>query len=86
MHFCSDVALMLAHKWFSIADMNDIELIQTLGGPAKVAELLGIEKQGGVQRVFNWLSRGIPAKVKVERPDLLMPHLRPAKDRPKAST
>ncbi len=51
---------------------KDAELIKELGGPTKVAELLGFEKSGGPQRVQNWLTRGIPAKVKVERPDLFM--------------
>ncbi|WP_080409988.1 hypothetical protein [Burkholderia ubonensis] len=47
--------------------------IARLGGPARVAELLGYEKQlGGTQRVCNWLARGIPAAVKVERPDLFL--------------
>ena len=47
--------------------------IAGLGGPSRVAELLGYEKQqGGTQRVCNWLARGIPAAVKVERPDLFL--------------
>nr|WP_254214465.1 hypothetical protein [Burkholderia multivorans] len=47
--------------------------IARLGGPARVAELLGYEKHlGGTQRVCNWLARGIPAAVKVERPDLFL--------------
>jgi hypothetical protein len=50
----------------------DSDLIRKLGGPAKVAELLGLG-QWGVQRVHNWLSRGIPSKVKLERPDLFLP-------------
>jgi hypothetical protein len=49
---------------------TDQKRIAELGGPARVAELLGIPKQGGVQRVQNWIVRGIPAKVKLERPDL----------------
>lgn len=51
---------------------TDEEIISDLGGPAKVAELLGYDKQGGTQRVSNWITRGIPARVKVERPDLFM--------------
>jgi hypothetical protein len=51
---------------------HDKALIERLGGPAKVAELLGYEKDGGTQRVHNWTSRGIPAKVKLERPDLFL--------------
>lgn len=56
--------------------MTDAELIDKLGGPAKVCELLGYEKDGGVQRVQNWITRGIPYKVKVERPDLFMPDVK----------
>ena len=51
-------------------DSADAKLINDLGGPAKVAELLGYAERGRTQRVFNWLKRGIPAKVKLERPDL----------------
>jgi hypothetical protein len=47
-------------------------LIDGLGGPAKVAELLGYDKHGGTQRVHNWIARGIPPKVKLERPDLFL--------------
>jgi hypothetical protein len=51
--------------------MNDRQLIERLGGPARLAVLLGYNKRaGGVQRVHNWLSRGIPARVKLDRPDL----------------
>lgn len=54
--------------------MNDAELINHLGGPAKVAELLNFDKEkGGVQRVNNWVTRGIPAHVKVEFPSLFIP-------------
>jgi len=49
-------------------------LIQSLGGPTRVAELLGYDKQrGGVQRVANWQARGIPAEVRLERPDIFPP-------------
>ena len=51
---------------------TDKLLIKALGGPAKVAELLGYDKDGGVQRVHNWVTRGIPSRVKVARPDLFM--------------
>lgn len=51
---------------------DDSKLIESLGGPARVAELLGYDRAGGVQRVHNWRSRGIPPRVKVERPDLFM--------------
>jgi hypothetical protein len=52
--------------------MTDADLIDQLGGPAKVCELLRIPKAGGVQRVQNWKVRGIPARVKLERPDLFL--------------
>ena len=52
--------------------MEDGALIEALGGPAKVAELRGYEKHGGTQRVHNWITRGIPSKVKLERPDLFL--------------
>jgi len=53
--------------------MSDAELINDLGGPAKVAELLGYDKRsGGVQRVSNWITRGIPSKVKVDFPHLFL--------------
>ncbi len=51
---------------------QDKKLIKSLGGPAKVAKLLGYEKHGGVQRVQNWLARGIPSKVKVEHPEIFL--------------
>jgi hypothetical protein len=52
--------------------MDDRTRIDRLGGPAKVAELMGYDKDGGTQRVHNWLARGIPPKVKLERPDLFL--------------
>lgn len=53
--------------------MEDAQLIKDLGGPAALAEKLGYDKQrGGVQRVQNWLTRGIPPKVKLQRPDLFL--------------
>lgn len=55
---------------------HDRQIIQDLGGPTKVAELLGFDKRaGGAQRVQNWLVRGIPAEVKLARPDLFAPEL-----------
>lgn len=52
---------------------TDAELIKSLGGPTKLAETLGYDKAaGGVQRVQNWMTRGIPAAVKVQYPDLFL--------------
>ena len=50
----------------------DWQLVLGLGGPAKVAELLGFSKSGGVQRVQNWKHRGVPSHVKVAHPQLFM--------------
>jgi hypothetical protein len=63
----------------------DKELIEQRGGPTRLAEELGFNKTtGGVQRVQNWTTRGIPPRVKLSRPDIFMP---PTKPRPrKAST
>ena len=56
--------------WGMNTKQRDADLIRELGGPSKVAELIGIEKHGGAQRVQNWLVRGIPSKVKVDFPFL----------------
>lgn len=55
--------------------MTDADIIKTHGGPAQLARLLGYDMPHGVQRVQNWLSRGIPAKVKLDRPDIFLAHL-----------
>lgn len=54
---------------------RDAELIQRLGGPSKVAELIGIDKRGGAQRIQNWKVRGIPAEVKLKHMGIFMPEL-----------
>jgi hypothetical protein len=51
---------------------NDKALIESLGGPTKLAERLGFPKEIGAQRVSNWITRGIPYRVKVEHPDLFL--------------
>ena len=55
--------------------LRDKKIIESLGGPAKVAEILGLPKYGGVQRVQNWTVRGIPFEMKVRHPALFMPEL-----------
>ena len=50
----------------------DRQLIESLGGPARVARMLGYEKHGGVQRVQNWMTRGIPARVKLQHPAIFL--------------
>lgn len=54
----------------------DSKIIDDLGGASKLAELLGYDKtHGGVQRIQNWKTRGIPSSVKIEHPDLFMTDL-----------
>jgi hypothetical protein len=55
----------------------DRELIERLGGPAKVAELLGFDKKGGIQRVHNWKERGIPAAVKLAHAEIFLAPRKP---------
>lgn len=61
----------------------DAALIESLGGPAQVARLLGFEVHG-TQRVFNWMRRGIPPAIKLERPELFLRDLLKAKPRRKS--
>lgn len=58
---------------------NDRELIESLGGPTKVAELLKFPRLGGAQRVQNWMSRGIPPRVKLEHPEIFLAKKKKAK-------
>ena len=54
----------------------DSKTIDDLGGPSKLAELLGYDKtHGGVQRIQNWKKRGIPSSVKIAHPELFMTDL-----------
>ena len=58
---------------FILAVMDDKALIEKLGGTTRLAVLLGYDiKKGGVQRVNNWMRRGIPAGVKVKHQDLFL--------------
>lgn len=49
---------------------DDKKMIEALGGPEKLAEILGYPKHGGVQRVRNWITRGIPARVMLNHREL----------------
>lgn len=52
---------------------KDKQLILSLGGVNAVAKLLKYDlKKGGIQRVSNWMTRGIPAQVKVDFPQYFM--------------
>lgn len=62
----------------------DADLIDSLGGPAAVARLLDLDNFG-TQRVFNWIRRGIPPEVKLQRPDLFLPGWKAPKRRPAAA-
>ena len=59
--------------------MTDADLIKYYGGPTKLARRLGFPEKGGVQRVQNWLSRGIPPKIKIQYPNLFLKPPRPKK-------
>lgn len=48
--------------------LRDKKIIEKLGGPAKVAGILSFK----VQRVQNWMTRGIPASIKLEYPHLFL--------------
>lgn len=50
-------------------------LIQQLGGPAALARELKLPEKSGTQTVQNWKTRGIPARVKLQRPDLFLADL-----------
>lgn len=52
----------------------DRKIILDLGGPAEVARLLGLDPtRGGIQRVQNWMSRGIPPAVRLQNLELFGP-------------
>ncbi len=46
--------------------MTDAQLIEKLGGSAKLARRLGYEGERGTARVNNWKTRGIPARVRLD--------------------
>lgn len=48
----------------------DKAVIAALGGPAVLARRLGFTAPGSVQRVYNWLERGIPAAVRLQHMSL----------------
>lgn len=55
------------------------QVIDRLGGPTKVAEILGIiHKPGAVQRVSNWKRRGIPPAVLLRHADVFAARPQPA--------
>ena len=49
----------------------EINEIDRLGGPTKVADLLGWKGQpGAVQRISNWKVRGIPPRILLKYPEI----------------
>lgn len=51
----------------------DAKIILNNGGPSEVAKKLGYDlKEGGAQRVQNWMYRGVPAEVKLTHPELFL--------------
>lgn len=49
---------------------TETHIIDFLGGPTKVAEMLGLlGKPGAIQRVANWKRRGIPSRVLISNPE-----------------
>ncbi len=55
--------------------MTDSEIISHYGGPTQFARLLGLTSPGSVQRVANWIARGIPADIKLKHPGLFGIHI-----------
>lgn len=51
---------------------KDALLIEKLGGPAKVADLLDFKDEIGTQRVYNWTKRGIPSQIRIDHPEIFM--------------
>lgn len=51
---------------------EDAKLIREMGGPTKVAAILAAGPKVSVQRVQNWLTRGIPSHIKVAYPHYFM--------------
>jgi hypothetical protein len=60
--------------------LADWALVLELGGPSRVAEMLGYT----VQRIQNWKARGIPADEKLKRPDLFLPQFKAKRQATKA--
>lgn len=52
---------------------QDAARIRELGGPAAVARLLGYAPERGTQRVNNWMTRGVPVRVKYHHPEIFPP-------------
>jgi len=52
---------------------SDKAMIATLGGPTVLSKRLGLNSP---QRVHNWLTRGIPASIKLAHPKIFLKGLR----------
>lgn len=52
---------------------EDAKLIDSLGGPSKLARRLNFDMPHGAQRVQNWKYRGIPELERYRNPDVFGP-------------
>lgn len=52
--------------------MTDAELIEKHGGPTKLAKKMALPEKWAAQRIHNWKTRGIPARVKLAYADLFL--------------
>jgi hypothetical protein len=71
LHGVLTAALNMVCNPATMSEHPDKAVIDALGGPAEVARLLSLDtKKGGVQRVHNWRTRGIPPAVRLDHPEL----------------
>lgn len=54
----------------------DAKLIAELGGPAALTRLLKLDYKGARQRVQWWVTRGIPAEMKLQYPHIFLRDLK----------
>ena len=52
--------------------MTDAELIEKHGGPTKLAKKMALPEKWAAQRIHNWKTRGIPARVKLAYANLFL--------------
>lgn len=67
-HTMTKKANMLKNK----VHPEDYALIQSYGGPTKVARMIGLKGHAGSIRVWNWQFRGIPAEIKLQYPEIFL--------------
>lgn len=52
--------------------MNDKEIIEFYGGSSKLARKLGLLSHHDAIKVNQWKSRGIPARIKLQFPEVFL--------------